>query len=88
MQRARQSIDRALLSMKLNVTRNMSQEMVAPAWAITRDFSVDKNQSRSTGVQANRVISSRNPSTLANGTVNVLHNLIYEFCLLIAFKSV
>lgn len=68
--RARQSIDRAILSMKLNVTRNMSQE-------IAQDNLVDKNQNRSDSMQANRAISGRTSLAITNGnSISILTNTL------------
>lgn len=54
--------------MKLNVTRDLSQEMAVPAFTTTKYNPVDKNQNRSTGAQANRTTSTRITATSANGS--------------------
>lgn len=66
--RARQSIDRALLSMKLNATKNLSHELVAVPTS-TQDIPLDKNQNRSGGTQSNRIMNGRTTSALVNGNL-------------------
>lgn len=69
MNRARRSIDNALLSMKLNVTRNMSQESVIPALSIKQDVRGGADKNRSNGTAANRTISGRTTPALVNGNL-------------------
>lgn len=68
MTQARQSIDRALQSMKINATKNKSHELTGPTLTtITQDILVDKNQNRFDGTQSNRTINGRTTTALVNG---------------------
>lgn len=66
--RARQSIDRALLSMNMNTTRNIAHKSIMPALNINEDILLGENYTnRFNGTQENRTISGRATSALING---------------------
>lgn len=85
--RARQSIDRALLSMKSNGTKNMSQELVGPALtaaAITQNNLIDRNQNRRSvgGTQSNRSVNGRTTTALVNGnSIGCVYIYKYFLCI-------
>lgn len=54
--------------MKLNITRNLSQEILAPLLSTTRDKLFDNNPNRSIASQAGRMLNGRNTMNVpANG---------------------
>lgn len=57
----------------------MSQEMVVPALTIPQDDLADRSQSRSSGMQANRTISGRTASTLANNNGSSISEFTRDF---------
>lgn len=86
MHSARNSIDQALLSMRLDVTRNLSQEILTSFSTITRDIHRDNNPNRITTTQPGRVSNGRNTSQIAtNGNlinvpvkIKTKHTQIYD----------
>lgn len=66
--------------MKLNVTRNLTQELVVPALSIKQDIRLgDKIQNRSNATPANRTMSGRTTSALINGnSISVFTHNFYR----------
>lgn len=52
--------------MKLNVTRNLSQEILTPLSTTTKDIQYDKNHNRSNATQPIRILNERNASQVTS----------------------
>lgn len=72
---ARESIDQAILSMKLNVTGSLAQDGTTGLMSV-KELPDDRNRKRFVAPQLPRMLNDRNASqvTTANGKSNYLAN--------------